>query len=237
MSDVTANASPASSNSSGIAPTASSGPSSPSSSPLVGVIATPSQPTPAGPRPAGDLPWSTLIPVATLVLGFLLKWLQDWSMERRKERGQERLRRELRADALLERRIEIERSNLLALQPVLSSLAIVVAEFHHARQIRFGNTGTWSTGGLPQGLYDNRREAYERLLPIRARLHTIDIMFRLDELTDLGQACNDATSPQDAIVALADHAECVKLLHGVVGTKIRELEFQLLDMVRRGQSA
>ncbi len=158
-------------------------------------------------------------------------------MERRRERGQERLRRELRGDALLERRIEIERSNLLALQPILSRLSIAAAEFHHARQIRFGNTGTWSASGLPQTLYDNRREAYEGLLPIRARLHTIDIMYRLDELTDLGQACAAATGPQAAIVALADHTECVRLLHGVVGTKIRELEFQLLDMVRRAKSA
>jgi len=204
---------------------------------MVGVTATLDQPTPAAPLPAGDIPWSTLIPVATLILGFFLKWLQDWAMERRRERGQERLRREVRADALLERRIEVERSNLLALQPILTKLTIATSEFHQARQLRFGSTGRWGSNGLPQGLYDNRREAYQLLLPIRARLHTLDIVHRLDALTELGEASMKAPTPQVAIFALAEHTEFARLLHGAVGNNIRELEGQLLRMINGGKPA
>ncbi|QZN81655.1 hypothetical protein K5K93_04260 [Stenotrophomonas sp. DR822] len=65
---------------------------------------------------AGD-DWKWLVPVATLILGFGLKWLQDHLTEKGRRRHAKELRREQRYDALRMRRIDAERANLISVQP------------------------------------------------------------------------------------------------------------------------
>lgn len=168
--------------------------------------------------------WKWLAPVATLVLGFGLKWLQDWVTENRRERAQKLLRREQRFDQMRARRIDAERANLLALQPMLLRLfravGLIQLEFRRHHDV----TGEWHLRKYPDGLGEELRQAFADIVPIRARLHSDAIAGSIDDLNSAIVGRNQAGTKEGAEEQFQIIDLNYQLLQVAIGGEIRRLE-------------
>lgn len=99
---------------------------------------------------AAGYDWKWMVPVATLILGFGLKWLQDHVTEKGRRHHDRVLRREQRFDLLRSRRIDAERANLLALQPLVLQLmrAAVVGYMEDLRSYQDQGRRHWGRSRL-----------------------------------------------------------------------------------------
>ncbi len=145
--------------------------------------------------------WKWLVPVATLIIGFVLKWLQDHFTEQSRRKHDQALRRDQRRDALRIQKHDAERENLLALQPLVVELLAAGRALRSFRRSILRQ--------LPGGPSDEEklREAIRQLaskvLPIRARLHSVEANQALDELvTRLWESVNSASEDSAEIMGL-----------------------------------
>lgn len=126
--------------------------------------------------------WKSLVPVATLILGFVLKWLQDHFTEKSRRRHDQALRRDERRDSLRLRKHDAERENLLALQPLVVDL---LAAGRALRSFRRSVERIFASGAAKeQELRAAVRKVSSKVLPIRARLRSVEASEALDELVD-----------------------------------------------------
>ncbi|MBN5143493.1 hypothetical protein JY471_13235 [Stenotrophomonas maltophilia] len=172
---------------------------------------------------AGD-DWKWLVPVATLILGFGLKWLQDWVTENRRERAQKLLRHEQRFDQMRARRIEAERANLLALQPMLLRLFRAVGLIQLAFRRHHEATGEWHLSQYPDGLGEELRQAFADMVPIRARLHSDVIAKSIDQLNEAIVARNHGGTKESADEQFQFIDFSYQVLQVAIGGEIRRLE-------------
>jgi len=168
--------------------------------------------------------WKWLVPVITLILGFGLKWFQDYVTERRRARAEAALRRELRWDGLLARRVEAERTNLLALQKIVVNLLQAGRNMRVARNEARPVGDPWYRASVDPQLNDDLNRLAVELSPLSARLHTAEVAGQLNMFMG---AFWDALSADTATEAWDLWRE-TEALHGslqrLMGETIRQLE-------------
>ncbi|MET4572451.1 hypothetical protein ABIA68_001285 [Stenotrophomonas rhizophila] len=177
--------------------------------------------------------WKWLVPVASLVLGFGLKWLQDIVTERSRDRKALLLRQEMRRDALKARRAESERANLLELQPLFAqAIQGLVLSFQAAQENEL-LTGNWHIPNNSRHLQQNR-EARMKMQPILSRLHNRTLALRLQDSHELGKAIVTAIDEEGAnralLIALLESSQ----LMDSIGAEIRHSEADELAAVDKG---
>lgn len=168
--------------------------------------------------------WKWLVPVITLILGFGLKWLQDWVTENRREKAQKLLRQEQRFDQMRARRIDAERANLLALQPMLLRLFRAVGLIQLAYRRHYEATGEWHLTQYPDGLGEEMRQAFADIVPIRARLHSDAIASSIDQLNSAIVGRNQAGTKEGGEEQFQFIDLSYQLLQVAIGGEIRRLE-------------
>ncbi|MCI1156967.1 hypothetical protein MOQ18_12430 [Stenotrophomonas maltophilia] len=168
--------------------------------------------------------WKWLVPVITLILGFGLKWFQDWVTENRREKAQKLLRQEQRFDQMRARRIDAERANLLALQPMLLRLFRAVGLIQLAFRRHHERTGEWHLSQYPDGLGEELRQAFADIVPIRARLHSDAIAGSIDQLNSAIVGRNEAGTKESAEEQFQFIDLSYQLLQVAIGGEIRRLE-------------
>ncbi|MGG6317658.1 hypothetical protein ACQ5SB_14610 [Stenotrophomonas geniculata] len=168
--------------------------------------------------------WKWLIPVATLVLGFGLKWFQDHVTEKGRRRHEKDLRREQRYDQLRMRRIDAERANLVLLQPAAVRFvrAATVVAIEKRKAFQLGRP--WNEAeATPAADEELRKSAFE-LIPLHARIHTEAVSVVLNNVINLITAAMQARTA----VTFEDQWEFVNKenneLHRVMGVAIKQLE-------------
>lgn len=168
--------------------------------------------------------WKWLVPVATLIIGFVLKWLQDHFTERSRRKHDQTLRRDQRRDALRIQKHDAERENLLALQPLVVTLMAAgraLRSFRRSMRRRY-------PGGLEeeQDLMEAVRKVASNVLPIRARLHSVEANLALDELVRrLWHSINSESENDAEIVRLWEAVEDAELpAHTAIGQAIKALD-------------
>lgn len=168
--------------------------------------------------------WKWLIPVATLVLGFGLKWFQDHVTEKGRRRHERDLRREQRYDQLRMRRIDAERANLVLLQPAAVRFvrAATVVAIEKRKALQLGRP--WDEAeATPAADEELRKSAFE-LIPLHARIHTEAVSVVLNNVINLITAALQASTA----VSFEDQWEFVNKenneLHRVMGVAIKQLE-------------
>lgn len=170
--------------------------------------------------------WKWLVPVATLILGFALKWLQDYVTEKGRRRHEKELRREQRFDLLRSRRIDAERANLLALQPLVLQLmrAAVVGYMEDLRSYQNQGGQHWGRSRLSAEADESFRRANADLVPLRARIHTSEVSSTLNTLvallSGLATVKTEAEATQIWMTGGLMHDE----LQELIGKQIRLLE-------------
>ena len=174
---------------------------------------------------AGD-DWKWLVPVATLILGFGLKWIQDYLTEKGRRNHEKELRREQRFDLMRNRRIEAERANLLALQPLVGNLmrAVAVGYLEDYRCYRAEGGKNWGNNRLPPEADEAIRRANADLVPLRARVHTRSVSTALNELVDLLSGLVLVKSEREATEIWRTGGALHYELEELVGKHIKALE-------------
>ncbi|WP_312226210.1 hypothetical protein [Stutzerimonas nitrititolerans] len=170
--------------------------------------------------------WKWLVPVATLILGFGLKWLQDYVTEKGRRNHEKQLRREQRFDLLRSRRIDAERANLLALQPLVGNLmrAVAVGYLEDLRCYRAQGGKSWGNNRLPPEADEAIRRANADLVPLRARVHTSDVSVALNELVDLLSGLVLVKSEREATEIWRTGGAMHDVLQELIGKHIKALE-------------
>lgn len=205
---------------------------------LISVAANASPATAAG----TGTDWKWLVPVGTLVLGFGLKWLQDSITERHRRNYEQTLRREQRFDQLRARRMDAERANLLALQPlVVSFMQTATKAYKH--KVKAGTFERAGDAFMPQTteaidaekkamaqVDEAVRQASAAIIPLQSRLHTVEVTAALNFLIDVvWEALAAETVPhmmRKWSMVDSPHSE----LHRVMGLTIKHLEDEYLQL-------
>lgn len=152
---------------------------------------------------AGD-DWKWLVPVATLILGFGLKWFQDHFTEKARRKRDDELRRQQRYDALRMRRLEAERANLLALQPLVIAFMRAATDACKVKKQAFGER-RGAAAYMPGNSMEREaslqamakvdaevRQASAAIIPLQARLHSAEVRSALNDLIEAVWATMDA---------------------------------------------
>jgi len=170
--------------------------------------------------------WKWLIPVATLILGFGLKWIQDYVTEKGRRRHEKELRREQRFDLLRSRRIDAERANLLALQPLVLQLmrAAAVGYMEDLRSYQDHEKRHWGRNRLSAETDESIRRTRADLLPFSSRLHTAEVAGRLNALTELLWRLATVDTEAEATQIWATGGLMHDELQELIGKEIRSLE-------------
>lgn len=174
--------------------------------------------------------WKWLVPVATLILGFGLKWLQDYVAEQRRREHETALRREQRFDQLRMRRIDAERSNLLLLQPLVVSLLRAGRKLRIARNRAETPSGYWFEVEVDERVRLEPSRIVAEILPIRARLHTAGVVSEFDGFIKFFWEVFASETATEARQAWDIAEELYKPLVESIGNAIRELEDENLQL-------
>ncbi|HDS1664531.1 TPA: hypothetical protein QEL40_003280 [Stenotrophomonas maltophilia] len=171
--------------------------------------------------------WKWMVPVATLILGFVLKWLQDNVTEKGRRRHEKDLRREQRYDLLRMRRLEAERANMLALQPMVTNLLRKCSQCHLERVRAVSSLASigWKNARLPPELDEELRKALADLVPLRARLHSTDVTSLIDDVvSDVVKTQSPRIGQEDADALWFGLSDKHDQLQALIGDRIKSLE-------------
>ncbi|WP_329765979.1 hypothetical protein [Stenotrophomonas geniculata] len=175
---------------------------------------------------SGGIAWGALIGVA---LGWALKAVSDFLMERQRRRDAADARREQRFDALRSRRIEAERANLLALQPMVTDFMVAGALCSRAPR-RLSDRGD-----LVGEEFEAQREAMRvqgaSMLAILARLHDRGIAELAGRLTTGGLQAVQQPHVAESTAYWNEFIPIARDLHNDVGAAIRRLEDESIQLV------
>ncbi|QNG72801.1 hypothetical protein EIELFIGP_01609 [Stenotrophomonas maltophilia] len=178
------------------------------------------------PGASGGIAWGALFGVA---LGWALKAISDFLLERRRRRDAAEARREQRFDALRSRRIEAERANLLALQPMVTDFMVAGALCSRAHR-RLSDSGD-----LVGEEFEAKREAMRvqaaSMMAIRARLHDREIAELAGRLTTGGLHAVHQVLAADSTAYWDEFIPIARDLHNEVGAAIRRLEDESIQLV------
>lgn len=186
--------------------------------------------------------WKWLVPVATLLLGFGLKWVQDHVTEKARQKRDDGLRRQQRYDALRMRRLEAERANLLALQPLVVAFMRAATDAYKVKMKAFGEGGG-AAAYLPGSSMERDvalqamakvngdvRQSSAAIIPLQSRLHSAEVRTALNELIDVVWTTMDSKTSLGMMRnwQLVDqpHNE----LHTMMGRIIKQLEDENLQL-------
>nr|MBH1517169.1 hypothetical protein [Stenotrophomonas maltophilia] len=183
--------------------------------------------------------WKVGLPIITLLLGFLLKAGFDYFMEGDREERQKRLRKEQRFDAIRMRRLDSERENLLALQPLIvayirAAKNVYSLKVHPTRKLRH----LIGVGPIPSNeeLLDDAEAAARELglaeeemwlaaasvAPVRSRLHSTEVVAAVDLLLNVVE--EKVAGAHKSQWRWEDVDGPLNAVHGLIGTAIKQLE-------------
>ncbi|MBP2482855.1 hypothetical protein J3A72_003147 [Stenotrophomonas sp. PvP093] len=173
---------------------------------------------------AAGYDWKWMVPVATLILGFGLKWFQDHVTEKGRRRHETVLRREQRYDQLRMRRLDAERANLLALQPAAVRFVRAATVAVNEKRRLFRDGMPWAGIHLAGPVEAEVRQSALELIPLQARIHSKAVSVPLNDVINLITAALHADTVEgfEAAWAVLDPAN--NELHRVTGETIKQLE-------------
>lgn len=185
---------------------------------------------------SADNDWKWLVPVATLILGFGLKWFQDYITERHRRKHERVLRREQRFDQLRARRVDAERANLLELQPLIVNFVQAATSAYKLKVQSFGE-GRGGSAYLPVSVEEREaakkamakvdedvRRSSAAIIPLHARLHSVEVRTALNDLIDVVWMALDAKTSLRMMKNWEQVDQPHNELHGLIGRVIKQLE-------------
>ncbi|OWQ58444.1 hypothetical protein [Stenotrophomonas maltophilia] len=182
---------------------------------------------------AGDF-WKYGLPVVSLVVGIILKWLLDLVTDGKREKAAKRERAEERRDLLRARLADSERTNLLALQPLVMQYLRALVLSHDEAAVAARTDGVWSLARAHEG-ERMARMAKMSMMEIRTRLHDRGLA---DDLSNIASdlrfsIARDAREALDALNEITLRA--VQVVERM-GEKIRSLEASELAIVEGNEA-
>jgi len=169
--------------------------------------------------------WGTLLGI---VVGWVLKTAADVFMENRRRREAAEARREHRFDTLRGRRIEAERTNLLAVQPMVTDFMLAGA--YCSRSTRHVTDKGEFTGEGFEVHREAMRVQSAAIMPIRARLHDREIANLLGRLTLSGMNAIHQPDVDESIQRWEDIIPLARDAHNEIGAAIRRLEDESIQL-------
>ncbi|WP_164229589.1 hypothetical protein [Stenotrophomonas maltophilia] len=171
---------------------------------------------------SGGDDWKWLVPVATLILGFGLKWLQDHLTEKSRRRFEKTLRREQRYDAMRMRRLDAERANLLELQKLSQRFMLSAGKRWEERsRPHYGSDQLGESS--PESDAEVNALALE-IVPVFSRIHSHEVAEKVVGLMAIVVKADEAPNRTDATKLWDEATQANRELHRTMGRVIRQLE-------------
>ncbi|MBH1494711.1 hypothetical protein JY423_09310 [Stenotrophomonas maltophilia] len=168
--------------------------------------------------------WKYGLPVVSLVVGILLKWLLDLFTDGKRAQAARNERVEERRDLLRARLAEAERTNLLALQKIVVSLLLAGRTIRIARSNAQPDGTNWFKAEVDPQLDIELNRLAAELSPLSVRLHTADVAGQLNMFMGAFWEALSADTAREAW----DLWRQVEALHGelqrLAGMTIKALE-------------
>lgn len=158
-----------------------------------------------------------LIPVVTLILGWLLSAAGSWSKTRREERVREKLRHESKTDE----RVEFQRQTLLELQDVLYQLVRAAGHAYHEDEMAHKTTGVWGRNLITEEWDQKEYEARVRANILVVRVANNALREKLVAFQNLTTQLNLARSVDVAAGLFLEAADMFEEINNDMGALIR----------------
>jgi hypothetical protein len=165
-----------------------------------------------------DVEW---FPVATLLLGYVLRWLSDFLSHRHTRAWERQARQEAREDRLREQRTTFQRETLLNLQEAVMDMTRATAEAHVADMNAYRKTGEWRTAVVP-ALEEGIRLASAR---------TTKLLVRVSDEAARGQVVKFKAAVERAVFS-DDRESCQAALRDVFSL-FDEVNDELGELLRK----
>lgn len=169
--------------------------------------------------------WLTsILPIATLILGYATKSVSDWLDFRRTREREREARREIRRDQLFERRNAFQREILLELQDKVMDFVRTTMQINQKEILASRGAGHWVKRSLPDELSEESRldNAKTTVLAVRVRDKTVrDLVGELKQHT---MALVFAQNEQASMLALPLVTGVFDRLNARIGELLREMD-------------
>lgn len=134
------------------------------------------------------LPWLVVLGAVGTGIGFVLATIAEW-FRAKWQTDREREARELARQRLVDdRRADLQRETLLALQEAMQALVRTIGQIQHANEMEYRGTGRWGNGLLPEDLSDRNLAAGQSVSKLRQRVLDDELRARLEQFLQAAAA-------------------------------------------------
>ena len=170
---------------------------------------------------------ATWLPIATLVLGYILKSIADvvqhkWTLEKDRE-----ARTATRQDKQFERRNTFQRETLLALQETSMDLARMAGQMHHLDTMAFRQTGKWQEQLFSEELAEGHRAAMARANLLAVRVRDDQVRQLVSDFRSCVARAGVCGSQAEGDAVLRATNEVVATLNERIGQILRQLDDEI----------
>jgi hypothetical protein len=179
----------------------------------------------AAPEPtsSGNLA-AVILPIATLVMGFVIAVITDSIRDKRALAREREARRDQRRDSLLLRRADFQRHALLELQESAAQLARMTAASSHEDVMAFRKTKEWKKQLLSEALNEGLQKAQTKTSLLQVRVRDEQVRALSENLKSCCASIVLATSESHAEGGLQEMTAIVEALNRRIGLVLRTLD-------------
>lgn len=161
---------------------------------------------------------NVLLPLVTLVLGYVGRMLTEYLQDRRVASRD----REARAEERARRRKEFQRETLLELQEVMFKFGRAVGAVFHEEDMSYKTTGVWSKPLISEEWNQRLHEATVRFLILMVRVEDETLRRLVAEVKGFGDRVIMAKSHDEALSAMSESLKAFELANARLGELLRE---------------
>ena len=168
--------------------------------------------------------FSVLLPVFTLLLGYLLKLFSDWVQHRRTLEREREMRLAERNAKLADRRVEFQRQTLLELQDAVIEVARTTASMAHHDLVNFRRNGTWQRDLYPADLDRDAMLAMRRTSVLMVRVRDETTRQLVQRVKDSSVAATGSHDQETSDSELLKLARAFEELQPRIGELLRRID-------------
>jgi hypothetical protein len=165
-----------------------------------------------------------LLPVVTLVIGYLLKSSSDWVQHRRTLNRDRETRQADRSAQLAERRTDFQRQTLLDLQEAVMDVARTTGAMHHHDQMGYRNTGQWQRALYPADLDAAAAAAMRHTSILMVRVRDVFVRELVRRFREHSARVTTRASKEVSESELAEMATVFEELQHRIGELLRQID-------------
>lgn len=172
--------------------------------------------------------YATWLPLVTLVIGFVTATLTDFFKHRLQWTRERELKKEDRLEARALQQIDFQRTTLIELQEVSSTLARCTGAMNHIDIVEFNKTGQWQKNQYSEEWSGKENDSRRRHIELTVRVDDQNVRELSNQFRDGCHKILYCTTPKEAEAALRSSIDTFETLNEAIGLKLRQLRLDEL---------